>query len=239
MPKGIDVKELLSLVNSIKTSKTAIVFLIACIVFLVLNDVVKVDEKYIGIPGIFLGILGIISFCVSFLLVHFFIWAFQRIVVFKNFVVNKWAKYKSERDFRILVSKERKKHIDVFISNISECERRFLQIFFSKEVVIGTIENGGIMERDTYGTGNSLADKRILATFEDNNSLSYKLEPDVIKKLEKKVFQKKVKRSEIKIGFDQIAGIPGGGGAQSSNFANKKRKTPGVRTQGLYRSKMN
>lgn len=116
---------------------------------------------------------------------------------------------------------ERTNMLRKYILKLTDDEKRFLGLFFSENISEGTRESGIIMEPNIFIAGQSLAQNKLLDNFsrtsKTSNKEPFRLPSDTADHLQRAVYNKKPKRTELHLDSDYIiASRASGGGAIGS-----------------------
>ncbi|MGR6838223.1 hypothetical protein ACU5DF_03570 [Aliivibrio wodanis] len=99
------------------------------------------------------------------------------------------------------LSEKRREKIKFELSKLSQNERDFLSMFFSKQVECGTAESSVLMKNELYRAAENLVSKEILAhvakSSKHNSMDKFCLASDVVNKLESEIFNANIIRDEL------------------------------------------
>jgi hypothetical protein len=118
------------------------------------------------------------------------------------------------------LAKERHAHVTSRLSRLSDEERHFLSLFFSKTVGEGTPESGVMMENGTFRAGTMLAADGILeySPSRDHRADRFSLPFDSEKLLEASVFGTGTTRTELLLDPAWIRGTGASGSGAGSSY---------------------
>jgi len=115
-------------------------------------------------------------------------------------------------ELRIYLKYKREIIIETFTNNITDLEKRFLDMFFSEAVPSGTYESKVRIDRDIYSCGSLLANKGLLDHLCNSTTKEkFKLHADLASVLATNIFNKAPVRYEIILDTNFIPGTQASG----------------------------